>query len=203
MAVRNTQTVAQTLAQASSPTVNVTQTVMHSLAEADSSEMLITQFVKMALSNNTQSVAMALVSEEVAVDVNGSIGLQEDLTDFVPETLNTLQVDPDFIDNSLALVKDQYQFSENYKGFVRIQAELNRQLQALIVSAAESMLFSNAQGEQLTEIGRQYGVTRTTTDDAQFKAIVALEALKAFVAATHARWTPMAGTLESPVDKQK
>lgn len=203
MAVRNTQTVAHTLAEASSPetrlsqatmqtlaeassaNVNITQLVMHSLAEVDSSEMRVTQLVKMALvdepaafSNNTQSVAMALVSEEVPLEVTGSIGLQEDLVDDTPETLNTLEVDPDFIDNTLALVKDQYQFSENYKGFVRIQAELSRQLEALIVSAAESMLFPNAEGEQLTEIGRQYGVPRSTTDDAQFKAILALEVLK-------------------------
>ena len=89
-----------------------------------------------------------------------------------------LEKNSNYLQDTYSLVLDQFKGSENYIKVVNVISSTMQDYENILVDMAESMLFQNAVGEQLTEIGRQLDVPRRTEDDNQYRSILALSALK-------------------------
>lgn len=84
----------------------------------------------------------------------------------------------DYLQDTYSLVLDQFKGSENYIKIVNVISSAMQDYENLLVDMAEGMLFQNAVGEQLTEIGRQLDVVRRTDNDDDFRAVLALTAVR-------------------------
>lgn len=93
-------------------------------------------------------------------------------------TVDFIKKKDDYRAETQELLLDQFKSSDNYNKVVNVFSEVMEEYESVIVDAAESVLFGNAIGEQLDEMGRQLGVSRTVDDDDEYRSIIALSTLK-------------------------
>ena len=93
-------------------------------------------------------------------------------------SLNFIQENQEYTQDVYSLVLDQYANKEYYIKFIDLLINIQKDFQRLLVELATSRRLPLAEGEQLTEIGRQLGITRTTDDDNDFRAAIYLSSVK-------------------------
>ena len=121
---------------------------------------------------------IGLLKERTAV-VEATRMTREDVTEFIDNKFDKLENKIDKLSDDVSgLVKDQYKSSTNYNKIVNVISRVTQDYENFIVEAAEAVLFGNAEGEQLDEIGRQLDVPRTVDDDDQYRALLALYTLR-------------------------
>ena len=92
--------------------------------------------------------------------------------------IDVLSKNPNYTSDAKDLLLDQFKNSTNYNKVLNVLSSVMQDFENIIVESSEARLFGNAVGEQLDEIGRQLGVARTVEDDNQYRAILALNALR-------------------------
>jgi hypothetical protein len=93
-------------------------------------------------------------------------------------SVDFIQTNPVYIDDTTALVLNEFQDKQIYMAIINLVAKTQQQFEALLVNIAEQRRLPIAIGEQLTEIGRQVGVQRTVEDDNDFRSAIYLASIK-------------------------
>lgn len=76
------------------------------------------------------------------------------------------------------LILDQFKDKEIYLSFVSAIRDIQKDFEKLLVDLGEQRRLPLASGEQLTDIGRELGIIRTTEDDNDYRAAIYLAAYK-------------------------
>lgn len=183
MPIRTTQSTAQVLADSTAAdNVRTTQSTASVLADNVADNVRMTAGSIQFLAEKIESIKVTQIYTQVLVD---SVTIIPPTTTPTPDPgdgyvgwKGPINLNGDYDSDAKSLVKDQYKGSLNYNKIVDVMTSVMKDYETIIVSAAESMLFGNAVGEQLDEIGRQLGVPRTVTEDDEYRAVIALTALK-------------------------
>lgn len=89
-----------------------------------------------------------------------------------------IKINPLYRDEAAALVLTQFQDKQIYMAIIDLLAQSRQEFNNFLVEMAEARRLPLAIGEQLTEIGRQIGLARTTEDDNDFRAAIYLSSVK-------------------------
>lgn len=181
--VRSTNLTATILADhAPADNVHTTNAVAMTLADATADNVRTTNVIAQALVDKIYAARATQIVVQVLAD---SVTIIPPETEPVPDPgdgyvgwQGPLNANDNYEADAKSLVKDQYKGSLNYNRIVDVMTSVMKDYETIIVSAAEEMLFGNAIGEQLDEIGRQLGVPRTVVEDDEYRAVIALTALK-------------------------
>lgn len=93
-------------------------------------------------------------------------------------SLDFIRVNENYTEDVNSLITDQFANKEYYLKFIELLIHVQQDFQRLLVQLATSRRLPLAEGEQLTEIGNQLGLTRTTDDDNDFRAAIYLSSIK-------------------------
>lgn len=92
--------------------------------------------------------------------------------------LDFIKENEEYTADVYSLILDHYADKEYYLKFVDLLIYVQKDFQRLLVELATNRRLPLAIGEQLTEIGNQLGITRTTDDDNDFRAAIYLSSIK-------------------------
>lgn len=76
------------------------------------------------------------------------------------------------------LIIEQFKDKEKYKAFVATISDIQQDFQNILVDLAEGRRLPLAVGQQLTDIGEEQGIVRTTDDDNDFRIAIYLSSIR-------------------------
>lgn len=91
--------------------------------------------------------------------------------DFIKQNVN-------YSEDTYSLILDQFADKTYYKKFVNTLMFIQQDYERLLVELATSRRLPLAEGQQLTDIGEEIGLARTTDDDNDFRAAIYLSSIK-------------------------
>lgn len=89
-----------------------------------------------------------------------------------------LEKNDNYVNDAKELIIDQFKGSSNINKILNVVIDVAQEYENIIVESAQAVLFENAIGDQVDEMGRQMGVVRRVEDDAEYKAVIALKTVR-------------------------
>lgn len=93
-------------------------------------------------------------------------------------SLDFIKINENMDQEVFDLLLDQFKEKDAYLAFIEVIKDTQKDFERLLVDLAEKRRLPLAEGQQLTDIGQDLGVDRTTDDDNEYRAAIYLAGFK-------------------------